>query len=73
MNKEYEDKIWLTELEAAKYLKCSTSNLQNFRSSKDRILRDGTVASKPPVYRFGGDYRYEKKELDKWLLSQKVN
>lgn len=68
VTKEDVKREWMTESEAAAYLKCSIGNLKTIRRG-NRVLKNG-MCCKPPSHMLMGSVRYERHELDSWLLSQ---
>ena len=62
---------WMTEDEAAEYLRCCPRTLQRWRKDGAIIGRNGKIDPAPPYYKCGGSIRYERGQLNNWMLAKR--
>ena len=59
---------WLSEGEAAAYIGVARRTMQRWRKNKGIVLDDGTVKPGPKYYQPAGNIRYDRDELDAWIV-----
>lgn len=63
--------VWMTEEEAAAYLRYAPRSLQQWRKDGCIIMKRGQETA-PPYYRRAGKIVYERNDLDSWLLGGRI-
>lgn len=59
---------WMTEDEAAEYIRYCPRSLQRWRQDGCIMSRSGKVEQAPPYYKRAGKIFYERHQLDMWML-----
>ena len=63
------ERTWMTEQEAANYLRISKRLLQQWRYDKCIVTKRGMEVG-PKYYKVGGGIRYLLDELDTWVMGK---
>lgn len=65
-DKNRKESKWLTEEEAAEYLRLTKRTLINWRNN-GMVQADGEIKAGPPYYKPAGRYYYDQYEIDEWI------
>ena len=59
--------VWMSEKEAAEYIGVSVRTMQRWRKDGCIVSQHG-IEPAPPYYRKGTMIRYERSELEQWMI-----